>query len=228
MLFCPVAFFVIKSVPYTAIGLSAAIIGFTALALSTSRPKISVETSFLLFETGMKNIEAVINELELHEKAIYLPPSENTNKIQVVIPLNNKLSLTELKTAVGGKLFVRNFNNNEIIGVLVHSPSTLAIEKLDNKIEPTAEELENILTHILAGVFDLGDSVHVDIRSNTVNVEVGHPELQIEEMRHYESIGSPVASIVAAVVCKALEKPVRIRSETNKKRRSHIFLDVLD
>ena len=176
----------------------------------------------------MKNIEAIFNELELHEKAIYLPPSENSNKIQVVIPLNNRLSLKELKTAVSGKLFVRNFDNNEIIGILIHSPGTLAIEKLDAKIEPTAEELENILTRILAGVFDLGGSAHVDISSNTVNVEVEHHELQIEEMRHYESIGSPVASIVAAVVCKALGKPVRIRSETNKKRRSHIFLDALD
>ena len=72
-IFAPVSYFIISSIPLTAIALSSVMIGFTSIALASSRPQISPEASRLILETGMENIAALLEELGLNHKAIYLP-----------------------------------------------------------------------------------------------------------------------------------------------------------
>jgi len=72
-IFAPVSFFVINSVPLTAVGISALMIGFTCIALAGTRPYISPEACQLILKTGMENTAALLEELGLRNKAIYLP-----------------------------------------------------------------------------------------------------------------------------------------------------------
>jgi hypothetical protein len=48
-----------------------------------------------------------------------------------------------------------------------------------------------------------------------------------EEIWYYQCIGSPIASIAAAVSSEALQKPVRILEEKDNKGKYRIILEVL-
>jgi hypothetical protein len=62
VIFAPIAYFILNSIPLTAIGPSSIMIGFTCIALASARPQISPEVSQLILETGMENIAALLEE----------------------------------------------------------------------------------------------------------------------------------------------------------------------
>jgi hypothetical protein len=227
ILFSPFAYFLLNSVPLAAIGLSAVILGITAFALSRSRPDISPEACLLLFRTGMANSEELFAYLGLHDKAIYLPSSGNQGKPQVIVPLDDANVLRKMNTCLAGRLIVCNIEGTEITGLSIAAPGSIAVEKLEFQIEPDSDQLEDALTHVLTGMFDLANSVRVDIFENIVRVEVDRPELHYEDAPFYRCIGSPVASIAAAVVCEAFGKPVRVKEELFKKRKSYTTLELI-
>ena len=72
-IFAPVAYFILSSVPLTAVGISAIIIGFTGVALANARPYISPEACELILKTGMENTAALLEEPGIRNKAVYLP-----------------------------------------------------------------------------------------------------------------------------------------------------------
>ena len=69
----PISYFIINSVPLTAAGISAIMIGFTCIALANTRPYISPEACQLMLKTGMENTAALLEELGIRNKAVYLP-----------------------------------------------------------------------------------------------------------------------------------------------------------
>ena len=71
--FAPIAYFIINSIPLTSIALLLIMIGVTSIALASTRPQISPEAARIILETGMENIAALLEELGLTNKAIYLP-----------------------------------------------------------------------------------------------------------------------------------------------------------
>jgi hypothetical protein len=72
-IFASVVYFVINSIPLTAIALSSMMIGFTSFALATARPQISPEASQMILETSIENITTFLEEFGLTDKAIHLP-----------------------------------------------------------------------------------------------------------------------------------------------------------
>ncbi len=72
-IFAPISYFIIDSVPLTAVGMSAIIIGFTCIALANARPYISPEACEVILKTGMENTAALLEELGIRNKAVYLP-----------------------------------------------------------------------------------------------------------------------------------------------------------
>ena len=69
-IFAPISYFIINSVPLTAVGISAIMIGFTCIALANTRPYISPEACQLILKTGMENTAALLEELGLRNKAV--------------------------------------------------------------------------------------------------------------------------------------------------------------
>ena len=86
-IFTPILYFVIASVPLSAVGLSAIIIGFTCIALANTRPYLSPEACQLMLRTGMENTAVLIEELGLRNRAIYLPSKTRGGRPQALIPL---------------------------------------------------------------------------------------------------------------------------------------------
>lgn len=226
-IFVPIAYFILGSVPLTAVGLSAIIIGFTCIALANARPYISPEACELILKTGMENTAALLEELGLRSKAVYLPSTMRDGHSQALIPLIDGKDVQWLKEKIPGRLIVRYGIKPDDMAIAVATPGSINIDMLETKPGPTADEIEAAATYILTGVLDIANSVTVNLADARVTVEVSGSKLHYEDIWYYRCLGSPIASIVAAISSEALEKPVRIEEESYSKGKSRIILEVL-
>ena len=227
VIFAPIAYFILNSIPITAIALSSIMIGFTSIALASARPHISPEASQLILETGMENISALLEELGLSNKAIYLPSSMRTGNAQALIPLSGDIDIQRIKGKIPGRLIVRYGDNPGDMAILVTAPGGTGLNKLDIKPGPTSSEIEQAVTYVLTGLLDLANSVEVHASDGQMNIAVNGPKLHYENVWYYRCLGSPIASIVASIASDGLGKPVRIKEESYRKGKSMIQLEVL-
>ena len=202
-------------------------IGFVCIALANTRPYISPEACELILKTGMENTAALLEELGLRSKAIYLPSTMRDGHPQALVPLVEDREIRLVKEKVPGRLIVRYGVNPDDMAIAVTTPGSINIDMLETKPGPTADEIRAAATYILTGLLDLANSVTVDMTDAQVNVEVSGPRLHYEDIWFYRCLGSPVASIVAAISSEALEKPIRIKEEDYSKGKSRIILEVL-
>lgn len=226
-IFAPISYFVIGSVPLTAVGMSAIIIGFTCIALANARPYISPEACELILKTGMENTAALLEELGIRNKAVYLPSSMRDGHPQALIPLGEDRDIQWVKGKLPGRLIVRYGVNPDDMAIAVTTPGSINIDMLETKPGPTSGEIEAAVTYILTGLLDIANSVTVNLSDTQVNVEISGPKLHYEDIWYYRCLGSPIASIVAAISSEALGKPIRIGEEDYSKGKSRIILEVL-
>ena len=226
-IFAPISYFIINSVPFTAIGISAIMIGFTCIALANTRPYISPEACQLILKTGMENTAALLEELGLRNKAVYLPSTMRDGHPQALIPLVEGEDIQWVKDKIPGRLIVRYGANPDDMAIAVTTPGSINIDMLETKPGPTSDEIQAAVTYILTGVLDIASSVTVNLADAQVDVEVNGSRLHYEDIWYYRCLGSPIASIVAAISSEALEKPVRIREESYSKGKTRIIIEVL-
>jgi hypothetical protein len=226
-IFAPISYFIIGSVPLTAVGMSVIIIGFTCIALANARPYISPEACEVILKTGMENTAALLEELGIRNKAVYLPSSMRDGHPQALIPLGEDRDIQRVKGKIPGRLIVRYGVNPDDMAIAVTTPGSINIDMLETKPGPTSEEIEAAVTYILTGLLDIANSVTVNLSGTQVNVEISGPKLHYEDIWYYRCLGSPIASIVAAISSEALEKPIRIKEEDYSKGKSRIILEVL-
>jgi len=225
--FAPVAYFIIDSAPLTAIGISALIIGFTSIALSNTRPDVSPEACQLMLKTGTENTAALLEELGLRNKAVYMPSTARGGASQALIPLADDRDMTQVRGNIPGRLIVRYGPNPDDMAIAVTTPGSIITQMMDVKLSPTATAVEEAATYLLVGVLDMARSVTVNMSDSLLEVEVSMPGLHEEDAWYHQSLGSPVASIVAAIASEALGKPIRIKEESKTKGKSRILLEVL-
>lgn len=226
-IFAPISYFILASVPLAAVGISAIMIGFTCIALANTRPYISPEACQLILKTGMENTAALLEELELRNKAIYLPSTMRDGHPQALIPLVEGEDIQLVKGKIPGRLIVRYGINPEDMAIVVTTPGSINIDMLETMPGPTSGEIEAAATYILTGVLDIASSVTVSLADNQIDVAVSGARLHYEDVWYYRCLGSPIASIMAAISSEALGKPIRIREESNSKEGSRIILEVL-
>ncbi len=226
-IFAPISYFIINSVPLVAIGISTIVIGFVCVGLAETRPLISQAACELILKTGMENTAALIEELGLRSKAVYLPSTMTDGHPQALIPLVNGKNIQWVKEKIRGRLIVRYGTNPNDMAIAVTTPGSINIDMLKTKPGPTSGEIEAAINYILTGVLDLANSVTVDMTDAQMNVAVHGPRLHYENIWFYRCLGSPIASIVAAISSEALGKPVRIIEESYSKGKSRVMLEVL-
>jgi len=203
------------------------ILGFTCIALANSRPYFSSESAQLILRAGIENTAALLEELGLNSKAIYFPSSTRDGKSQAVIPFNREGESVLLKGKMTGRLIVRYGNEPEDVGIAVTTPGSISLSQLQKKPGTTPEEIESAITYMLVGFLDIANTVKVNLSETHILVEVTGAKLNYENTWYYRCLGSPVASIIATIICEALNKPVRIVDETILKQTSRIVIEVL-
>ena len=226
-IFTPVSYFILDSVPLASLGISTIIIGFTCIALANTRPYISPEACRLILKTGMENTAALLEELGLRNKAVYLPSAMRDGHAQAIIPLGEDGDIGLARKKIPGRLIVRYGVNPEDMAIAVTTPGSINLDMLEVKPGPTSDEIEGAATYILTGVLDIADSVTVSMADNRIDVTVAGARLPYEDIWYYRCLGSPVASIIAAISSEAMAKPVRIKEESFSKDKSVIALEVL-
>ncbi len=226
-IFAPFSYFVLAAVPLTALGISVIVIGFVCLALANARPYLSPEACQLLLKTGMENTAALLEELGLRNRAIYLPSTMRGGHPQALIPLLDGTDIQRVREILPGRLIVRYGSNPDDMAIAVTTPGSINVDMLETIPGPTSDDIEAAITYILAGVLDIADSATVNLRDGRVEVEVKGSRLHYEDIWYYRCLGSPIASIAAAISSEALGKPVRIEEESDDKGKSRIILEVL-
>jgi hypothetical protein len=223
----PLFYFVVGSAPLTAMGISSIILGFTGIALANARPYISPEACQTLLRTGMENTAALLEELGIRSKAIYLPSSLRNGRPQALVPLIGDGDAGKIKDKLPGRLIVRYGSKPEDMAIAVTTPGSINLDMLNSKPGPAADEIEAAIAYILTGVLDIASGVKVNLADSRVNVEISGSKMGFENIWYYRCLGSPAASVAAAVSSEALNHPVRIIQESQHKDKSKIVLEVL-
>lgn len=223
----PVFYFVVASVPLTALALSAIILGLVSAMLGNARPEITPEASQMMLQTGVENIAALLEELGLTARAVYLPSPESGGRPKALIPIKEDGALPGIGQVVPDRLIARYGPNLENMCLVVTTPGAVSLDSVAVARGAGADQIESVLNQILVGVMDLADSVLLHIMEQHMMVEVAKPKLKYENIWYYRCLGSPVASVVATVVSQALAQPVRIKSETETGKSVWIEIEVL-
>jgi hypothetical protein len=219
------AYIVLRSTPLTALGISTLILAGVAFALGRGQPKISPEASAILLQSGVENISAIVEELGLKSKAIYLPSSMTTGKPQALVPLHSNPHPPQLGNIVLPKrLIVKHGSKPEDVGLLVTTPGSAVAGLVTVKPDWTDGDLEAAITLVLSSTISLADGARVTTEEGEIKVEISNPRLERRNMWVYESLGSPLASIVASVVAEVMGQPVSVDHEQYSRGKCVIAL----
>jgi hypothetical protein len=217
----------LRSTPLTALGISTAILGVISLALGRGQPKISPEATSILLESSLENVSAIIEELGLKSKAVYLPSSMTSGQPQALIPLHLNPNPPNPKTPLPKRLVVKYGPNPEDLGLLITTPGSTVISMLGSKPGSSPADIESALSSVVTGTMDLADSVKVTVSGERIVVEVSSPRLEHRDIWVYKCLGSPLASVAASATAEALGEPVIVDNEEYEKGKSIIELKVL-
>ena len=222
----PVFYFVLASVPLTALALSAIMLGLVSAMLGNARPNITPEASQMMLRTGIENLAALIEELGLRSRAIYLPGSGG-GRPKAIIPLSEDGPLPEKAKTIPDRLVARYGPNLEDMCLVVTTPGAVSLDGVTLSPGADPDQIEPVLSHILIGILDLADSVSVHNLGDRIAVEVTNPKLKYDNVWFYRCLGSPLASIAATVASQALDRAVRVTTEQETGKRVRIEIEVL-
>ena len=217
-LFALVSWLLLTYMPLSALGVSAAILGSVSLVLGRSLPRISPDTSLMLMKVGFDNIQSLVEELGLRSKAVYLPTTLTQGEPRALIPLLGNPTPPAIQRHLERRLIVRFGSGKEHYGVLLATPGSSALGLAEIPEEESPNKLLETLSTLLIGTLDIVDAVQVSSAAGHVIVQVRRPTLSSGTHPAYELLGSPVASIVAAVVAESFGRPVSVTSEMPRGR----------
>jgi hypothetical protein len=201
------------------------IVGAVSFAISRGQPKIPPEASAILLQSGVENISAVVEELGLKSKAIYLPSSMTGDKPKALIPLDSNV---EFDSKILPKRFIVKYGSKpQDVGLLVITPGSAVGRLVAAKPDCSAGDLESAISQVISGTVNLADGARVTMNAERVLVELINPRLEVNKMWIYESLGTPIASLAASVVAQVLDKPVLVESESSSKGQCLIELRVM-
>ncbi len=224
-----VSSFILESTPLTALGISAFILGAICVALARTRPNISPEVSRVLLETGLENTASLVEELGLTSRAIYLPSSLAGEGGSAIIPLTGAhANGLEIKGRIPKRLIVKYGNADENVGIRVATAGAACLRLSGGTPGPGSSEIEAAVTSVIVGALDVADGVKVNISKDMVVAQIAKPRLDYRNVKSHKCLGSPLASIVATMVCEGLAKPVMITRESRERGRLTVEMKVVE
>jgi hypothetical protein len=209
----PVFLFVARSIPLTALALSAVLLGTIALFLDKSLPPVPPRAAQLLLESGLANLSGLLEETGVSASAVYLPSILTGGQPRALIPLSAYGQRHTVSQINSQRLIVEFGPHPDDVGLLVSTPGGGALSLLDEGIGSTSAELESALTKLLVGAFDIARTVQVNQENGFVTVRVGGIRLSTGNLWVHKILGTPVASVAAAVVAQGRKAPVVVESE---------------
>ncbi len=223
----PLSYFALNSVSLTATGISTLILGLTAVSLARNESEAASEACRTLIDTTTKNNAPVLEKLDIKNKAIYLPRKMTNGNSYAIIPIDGQNNLQGIFAGSRSHRILENGPYLEEGALVVTTPGNVSLGLLPNKPGNSTADIKSAIQHLLVEVLDMASGAKVDHQDSRLNIEVTGTQLFKKDQPVYQCLGSPIASIAAAVSSEALEKPVRILEESSKKKTSKIVIEVL-
>lgn len=216
----------LHSTPFTALGISTVLIGVVTFSIAKGQPKIPPQASAILLQSGIENTSALVEEIGLKNKAIYLPTAITGDKPKALIPLDAQVELN--KKPLPQRLIVKYGANPNNIGLLIITPGSAASKIIEAKPNASTDDIESAISQVLVDILNLADGANAVVNQKQIVVEVFKPRLEDEKMWIYESLGTPIASIVSSIVAQVLNKPVTIEKEIIDQSKQVIYLKIVE
>jgi hypothetical protein len=220
------AYFSFSAISIIVGGLSTVILGFTCVCLGFAPSNISPKASQLLLKTGIQNVSSILESFEIKNKAIYFPKSSTEADPQALIPLSGYEGGREYGMKTGANSLIRLMPNSNLPAMAVTTAGNLSLSLLQNAPSGT-DEIKPTLKKLLTRELGVAAGIKVYFKESRINVEVKEAEIKYEGQLSDLYLGSPIASIVAAVSSEALKRPIRIIEENNHRNNIRIALEVL-
>jgi hypothetical protein len=212
----------------TALGIATLIMAFILLALARTIPGVTPEVGMLLLEAGIDNIAAIVEELGISSKPIYLPSSLTGGRPQALISLHSNPSLPKITSALPRRFIVRYGAGPDDVGLIVTTAGTVAARMLESTPPPSLAQLESALTSLLVGRLGAADGIRVYAIEPGLRVEIRAPRVQGVDTRTHKCLDSPLASVVASIAAEAWNKPFVVAKEEQNGRTYAVEIEAVE
>jgi hypothetical protein len=227
IVFLGASYFIFHVSWLSALGICMFIMAFILLALRKAIPNLPPEVCRLLLETGIDNMDTLIEELGIKTKAIYIPSSLSHEYPHAFIPLHSNGTDPRITRALPQRLIARYGGGPEDIGLLISTIGTAAVSMLEAKPGATSDELESALTSLFTGRLGVADGTRVAYQNNHIEIEINKPRLETSADLSHQCLGGPLATIAASVAAESWNKPMRITREEPRHGKYYIELEVV-
>jgi len=201
---------ILLNVPFTALGLACVILGATVI-MTPSTP-VPTETVRAMVEGACVNVEALLEEFDAREAAVYLPPREGRVYAYVPLSSNPGLESRDLGGLMDAPIRVLRSDAGRT-GLTVFPPGAeiVRLSGLDSEVG-----LEDALTHVLVDFLEAVKSVKAVREGDSVVVDIEGPRLETDFTRYHRVLGSLPTSIAACTVTHVTDTPVRLVQENQE------------
>jgi len=198
------SYLVLLNIPFIALGVACVIIGLDLLLL----PDSPVPTHQIrgMMEGACVNIEALLEEFDASERAVYLPPRDG--RVYAFVPLGKKVN-PSLQMFEKAPLRVLTEVSGEP-GLFVFPPGSEVV-----RISVLSEDygVEEALNYVLVDFLEAVQSVKTVEEGGRVVVEMKVPRMNTDFPRFQRVLGSVASSVVGCVLASVLMKPVVFSDE---------------
>jgi hypothetical protein len=229
-------------IPILALGLGALLLGVIILTLPEPTTSKTDRLTILSSLPSLLNIDALLEDLDIESRGIYVPVSGFGTVPKVLLPIKESTPplLPPVRLTRSRRVFLTLGRNQNERGILLNAPGGEIVRALENllQVDLSTMKLEDFVTRIGFGFETLNIStrtvnVQVDgaaVRVNMQPISTANLEerLRLEAPRLVAQIGSPITSAIAAATSKVTGKHVRINDSNFDGSRLNVTLEVLE
>ena len=214
-----VSYYFLFSAPFAALGVACVILGGATITLPESPvPSGAVRG---VVHTSVMNVEALLEEFDVREKAVYLPPREGESVAYVPLASNPRVPSADSLMKAPRRLV----SEADGVPVLLVVPPGSELVRASEFSE--ASGLEDAIQYVLTEVTELCSSAKAVVAGDRLVVEMKGIKVKTEAAKYLSSLGSIQASIAASVAATVLNKAVTLVSETLEGKDSTATFKVL-
>jgi hypothetical protein len=210
------AHYVLLNTPFTALGVACIVLG-ASLMIVPGNPVPAVNVRAMV-EGSCVNVEALLEEFDAKEKAVYLPPRDD--RVFAYVPLHGGSGETDFEYLEKVPLRVL-VDVGGSPGLFVFPPGS---EVVRLSLLPEDSGIEDALQYVLVDYLEGVRSVKAIRESDKVVVEVNDPRLRTDFPRFQRVLGSLTTSVSGCVLSSVLGKPsLFVEEEINGGRIRSVF-----
>ena len=214
-----ISFYFLFSVPFAALGVACVILGGATLTLPESPvPSGAVRG---VIRASVMNVEALLEEFDVREKGVYLPPKDGQSV--AFVPLSTNPHAPDYAAMLDAPR--RLVSEAGGVPVLLVVPPGSELVRASELSE--ASGLEDAIQYVLTEVSELCSSAKAVVTGDRLVVEMKGIKVKTEAAKYLVTLGSIPASIAASVAATVLKRGVTLASETIEGNGSTAAFDLL-